>query len=173
MKKVILSAMLPIAMFAQEASLCQPLEQKVFGCKINGESLQFCQGGDNQVRWLRGKLDSKTNPLEITAGTLQGTKPVTVSEVPDQRMMTTTLYIEQGTTTYALSTCDGMMCGDSANRPWLITFQNGKKVSTMQCDEDTWDGGYGGYKTDPKNGKILQDSLYKTKKSKLNVSLYQ
>lgn len=173
MKKLIFCSIVPLALFAQSNSQCQPLEKVVFSCKIKGEDLQFCQGGDNQVRWLRGKLDSKTTPLEITAGTLQGTKPASVSEVPDQRMVTTTVFIEQGTTTYGLSVCDGMFCGDSANKPWLTTYQNNKKVSTLQCDEDSWDGGYGGYKTDPKTGKIISDNLYKVKKSKLSVNLYE
>lgn len=157
-----------VFLFANERIVCQPLEKVVFTCKIKSEILQFCQGEDHQIRWLRGKFVSTTNPLEITAGTLVGIKQAVVSQKQEYRKLTTTVFIEQGDFTYGLSTCLGMFCGEYAGRPWLNIYTKGQKVASLVCDEGTWDEGDGGFPKD-RAWNPKEDSLYKVETLQLDI----
>lgn len=158
------------ALFASEKIVCQPLEKVVFTCKIQNQDLQFCQGKDKQIRWLRGKFVSAEAPWEITAGTLSGTKQAVISTKQEYRKLTTTVFINQGDLTYGLSTCSGMFCGEYAMRPWVNIYNKGQKISTLVCDENTWDEGFGGYSMD-KEWNPRSDDLYIIEPSTLDISI--
>jgi hypothetical protein len=63
-----------------------------------------------------------------------------------------------------------MFCGEYAMRPWVNIYNKGLKTSSLVCDENTWDEGFGGYLMD-KEWNPRSDTLYKIEPSTLDVDV--
>jgi len=55
-------------------------------------------------------------------------------------------------------------------RPWVNIYNKGLKTSSLVCDENTWDEGFGGYLMD-KEWNPRSDTLYKIEPSTLDVDV--
>lgn len=154
-------------------SECEKGEDLIFSCNIKGKPLTYCYGEMGGVRYLNGKTERNGKEISFRATDLRdsGENPPYAnyqenSSDIDGRDLFMTVYItESDNTTYALTQCGGMRCGILGEQPWFTVYKGSKKVSLEQCDAETVDGKGFNYKIN-KNLKVINDGLYREKKSK-------
>ncbi len=74
-------------------------------------------------------------------------------EESGNRFSITTVYFKDKKTTYGISFCEGMMCGNPSQPYSFSIFDGAKKVKQEFCDEDTASNFNFPIKAD-KNGKL-------------------
>ena len=144
-----------------------------FQCKINGKELIYRNNLDSDDPNISVRMESvNAKPLLMDYDWRSEAKdPLYVSEETGNRALLTTVYFKVKQTTYSISLCEGMMCGN-VNQPYSFAVFNGdKKISSDLCDEDTASEFNFPIKSD-KNGKLLtqQKSVLMIKKSSLKFN---
>ena len=144
-----------------------------FQCKINGKDLIYrnnLDSDDPNISVRMENVNSKALLVDYDWRS-EAKDPLYVSEETGNRALLTTVYFKVKQTTYGITLCEGMMCGN-VNKPYSFAVFNGdKKISSDLCDEDTASEFNFPIKTD-KNGKLLtqQKNVLTIKKSTLKFN---
>ena len=63
--------------------------------------------------------------------------PMMMSINEGNKQTITTYYFKIKQMTYAISHCEGMLCGNPSQPYWFTVFDNNKKIKQDDCDENT------------------------------------
>jgi hypothetical protein len=110
-----------------------------FQCKINGKDLIYSNNFDSDDPNISVRMANVNNKPLLMDYDWRSSNKATLflnEEVAD-RATVTTVYFKDKQTTYGISFCEGMMCGNP-NQPYSFSIFNGdKKVKQEFCDEDS------------------------------------
>ena len=115
----------------------KPNQDTAFSCKINGKQLVYTNNlasDDHNISVNFNWVDAK-NPENDFRTTYK--EPMLLSINEGNKATITTYYFKIKQMTYAISHCDGMLCGNPSQPYWFTVFDNNKKVKQDDCDENT------------------------------------
>jgi len=132
---------------AQKNALSGPPEKQwniSFQCKVGGKSLVYHYSEEEgwpkigvEIPDVFGKpLPAATYHFETTDNA-KVKKTLFLHQEAGQRSLLTTVYYNINKNTYAITNCEGMMCGNPSQPYSFSVFDGDKKIKEEFCDEDT------------------------------------
>jgi len=110
-----------------------------FQCKINGKELIYSNNFDSDDPNISVRMANvNAKPILMDYDWRSSSKSTLfLNEEVGDRVSITTVYFKDKQSTYGISFCEGMMCGNP-NQPYSFSIFNGdKKVKQEFCDEDS------------------------------------
>ena len=115
-----------------------------FQCKIGGKSLVYHYSEEEgrpeigvEIPDIFGKPLQGASYHYNTTENAKNKKTLFLHQEAGQRSLLSTVYYNINKTTYAISNCQGMMCGNPSQPYSFSVFDGDKKIKEEFCDEDT------------------------------------
>jgi len=115
----------------------QPNSDTAFSCRIAGKQLVFSKNfaSEDPNISVNFNLVDVTKPDVDFRTTFK--EPMMLSINDSNRQQITSYYFKIKQMTYAISHCEGMLCGNPNQPYWFTVFENNKKINQDDCDENT------------------------------------
>jgi hypothetical protein len=115
----------------------QPNSDTAFSCRIAGKQLVFSKNfaSEDPNISVNFNLVDVTKPDVDFRTTFK--EPMMLSINDGNRQQITSYYFKIKQMTYAISHCEGMLCGNPNQPYWFTVFENNKKINQDDCDENT------------------------------------
>jgi hypothetical protein len=115
----------------------QPNSDTAFSCRIAGKQLVFSKNFASEDP----NISVNFNLVDVTKSAVDFRttfkEPMMLSINDGNRQQITSYYFKIKQMTYAISHCEGMLCGNPNQPYWFTVFENNKKINQGDCDENT------------------------------------